>query len=454
MPSNAEFKFPTMIFSHGLGGTRLTYSHLCGSLASYGMVVIAPEHRDGSAPVTFVKPGSQFSSETELTGTQPSTGEPGVSFASAAGAASPPRAQVDYVNYPHQISEETANGRNRQLEIRLWELSIVYAAIAQLDLGNIPSGTAMFDADHVTRDSILSVFKEKLDIRKASRLIWAGHSFGSSTMIQMMKSVHYSNKIDFDDKPLFIPNTSVPQNETGALPLSKQITGSSPLMLLDIWCLPLLSKRTGSLWKQPLPQIGSGNADKVLVVMSEEFFIWRENLRGVRRVLSLDPARRREGKGHEVFEQFSPRVAAENAKHGETGFHPNNDLPTPATEKPIIAPLNSSKKKSVRLFYVKESAHLSQSDFGILFPRAIKKAVEPADILDLNVRAACQWLRESGFAGQLAGYTASGENVDGAAEKLEEIQSDANNVGDKEMFCDDFGRWAAIPLEDVSVWDM
>jgi len=449
MPSKPQFKFPTMVFSHGLGGTRLAYSHLCGSLASYGMVVIAPEHRDGSAPVTFVKSGSHLSSETELTGTQPNTGEPGVSSASAAGAASPSRAQVDFVSYPHQISDETANGRNRQLEIRLWELSIIYAAIAQLDLGKIPSGTAMFDADGAMRNSILSAFEEKLDIREPGRLIWAGHSFGSATMIQMIKSVYYSDKIDLEDKPLFVPDASAPRNEPGALPLSAQITGSSPLLLLDIWCLPLLSKRTRSLWEQPLPQIAAGNADRVLAVMSAEFFVWRENLRGVRRVLSPDPGRRRGGKEHEVFEQFSSRAAAENAKHGETGFHPDNDLPTPTrNEKPVVAPLDSSKRTSVRLFYVKEAAHLSQSDFGILFPRAIKKAVDPAAILDLNVRAACQWLRESGFEGQLAGHTAGGD-VDAAAEKLEVVQSCANgHAGDEEMFGGDFGRWAAIPLED------
>lgn len=34
-------RWPTMIFSHGLGGTRNMYSHICGSLASHGVVVSA-----------------------------------------------------------------------------------------------------------------------------------------------------------------------------------------------------------------------------------------------------------------------------------------------------------------------------------------------------------------------------------------------------------------------------
>ncbi|KAF2273441.1 uncharacterized protein EI97DRAFT_404321 [Westerdykella ornata] len=49
-----EPQFPVMFFSHGLGGTRTAYSSMCGEFASYGFVVCAVEHRDGSGPRTFV----------------------------------------------------------------------------------------------------------------------------------------------------------------------------------------------------------------------------------------------------------------------------------------------------------------------------------------------------------------------------------------------------------------
>ncbi|KAF1974225.1 hypothetical protein BU23DRAFT_638439 [Bimuria novae-zelandiae CBS 107.79] len=49
-----EPKFPLLIFSHGLGGTRTCYSTMCTEFASYGFVVCAVEHRDGSGPRTFV----------------------------------------------------------------------------------------------------------------------------------------------------------------------------------------------------------------------------------------------------------------------------------------------------------------------------------------------------------------------------------------------------------------
>ena len=49
-----EPRFPLVLFSHGLGGTRTMYSSVCGEFASYGFVVCAVEHRDGSGPRTYV----------------------------------------------------------------------------------------------------------------------------------------------------------------------------------------------------------------------------------------------------------------------------------------------------------------------------------------------------------------------------------------------------------------
>lgn len=52
---------PCVIFTHGMAGMSQSYSHYLGSLASYGYVVAAIEHRDGSGPGTIV----HYPNETE-----------------------------------------------------------------------------------------------------------------------------------------------------------------------------------------------------------------------------------------------------------------------------------------------------------------------------------------------------------------------------------------------------
>ncbi|PFH51356.1 hypothetical protein AMATHDRAFT_175231 [Amanita thiersii Skay4041] len=41
-------RWPLVLFSHGLGGSRTAYSHFCSRLAASGKVVLAIEHRDGT----------------------------------------------------------------------------------------------------------------------------------------------------------------------------------------------------------------------------------------------------------------------------------------------------------------------------------------------------------------------------------------------------------------------
>lgn len=62
---NREPIFPLLMFSHGLGGSRTAYSSLCTEFASYGFVVCAVEHRDGSGPRTFINHPHFTSNEQE-----------------------------------------------------------------------------------------------------------------------------------------------------------------------------------------------------------------------------------------------------------------------------------------------------------------------------------------------------------------------------------------------------
>lgn len=58
-------KYPLIIFSHGLAGTRNTYSNYCAALAASGNVVLAIEHRDGSGPA-ILNPSSGNDGKGEL----------------------------------------------------------------------------------------------------------------------------------------------------------------------------------------------------------------------------------------------------------------------------------------------------------------------------------------------------------------------------------------------------
>ena len=301
-----------MVFSHGLGGTRNAYSHLTGSLASHGMVVIAPEHRDGSAPISYMH----------------------------ATGGSPPQA-VDYRALPHKPSPEVDENRNKQLEIRLWELGGIHEALLKLD--SSPQQLHNIGARTSQNAGLLAMFASTLDVHTPGKISWSGHSFGAATVVQFIKSVYYRTSSPLNGyTPLYRP--------TPDSLLVSQVTPSTPITLLDLWTIPLLSSPTSYLWSKPLPAYNSRSGSPPLAVLSQAFFKWTSNLWDTKRAIS-------------------PPV-------GEN---------SPLESKPYI-------------FYPVSSAHLSQSDFGPLFPwaaRKIFKAEDPERTLRLNVRAILESLRRS-----------------------------------------------------------
>lgn len=229
------------------------YSHICGSVASHGMVVIAMDHRDGSSPIQFIR-------ATKSTDAQ----------------------VVEPVHLSHTPSPEVWEGRDKQLRIRLWELAMAHTALLKIDRGqeleNLDDNTSH---DRKERVEVLDRFTNMLDIHEPGKINFAGHSFGACTTIQFLKSVFYRDQTLSDaSQALFNP---FPDAE-----ITKQITPQTPIALLDLWCLPLRSPDQSWLWERPLPAYAPGGpgGKAILSILSQGFFNWTGNCNDTKRAIS------------------------------------------------------------------------------------------------------------------------------------------------------------------------
>lgn len=302
------------------------------------MVVVAPEHRDGSVPISHVK----ATNHTEAT-------------------------SVDYRRISHKASPEVYEGRDEQLSIRIHELAQIHEALRKIDAGD--------DIDNLHERSTksskmpckvaLSSFKDRLSIHDPGSIAFAGHSFGSATTVQFVKSLfsHPSNPHLSSEIRSQLPST--PSNLFSFQPsasLLDQVSPATPTILLDLWTLPLNSPYQ-AINKLPMPFFSTASTTAppqnstiptstapILAILSSAFVNWTTNFNHVKRILSNPQSSR------------------------------NGTL-------------------SSLIFYPLNSAHLSQSDFGVLFPRVTKyfaKAEEPERTLHLNVRAILQMLKGRG----------------------------------------------------------
>jgi platelet-activating factor acetylhydrolase len=359
-PPTDSKRWPVTMFSHGLAGSRNTYSYICGDMASNGMVVIAMDHRDGSSPIQYVR-----------------------------ATADSPAATIPAVKIPHTASAETYEGRDKQLRIRLWETSMIYEALMKIDAGqsveNMDENTSWSRKE---RTEVLKQFEGALDIHRPGKVSWAGHSFGAATMVQLLKNIfYYQEKPESASKPLIVPNSDAA--------IIMQILPESPALLLDMWCLPFRSPDQRWLLERPMPSYNAGGpqGDNILSVLSEGFFKWSDNREVTKQIISppqqspktsttlkLPPSLAR-------VRDDSPASSMRDSGYASDGSSPQR--------KPATQP---TRTKGPHMFYPLHSQHFNQSDFGVLFPWITKrfaKAEEPEHIIDLNVRAMVQVMREA-----------------------------------------------------------
>lgn len=378
-------RWPTMIFSHGLGGGRNSYSYIAGSLASHGVVVLCPEHRDGSAVVSFIRLKDQvnrfFASHTHRL--------------------------VPYNRISHTVSPEVYEAREEQLRIRLWEMGLIHDALLAMDNGD------QFNNLNLSTPS-LDQFKGQLDVHRPGSIIFAGHSFGAATMHQLLKSTYYADEPEIAamEKPLFTPAKDSS--------IRKQITAKSVTMLLDMWCMPLLAPNSAPLFNLPLPAYAdtpsAPGGKALLAVESESFYKWTEQLHVKARILSPDP---------------SAKVVTPELYEKPSGI----------------------KLSEPNFFYVVNSAHLSQSDFGVLFPMLTKKifdAEQPERALRLNLRAQLQLLRTNGIP---IARTFNGDLIDGAHDdKLDKLVKVTSQQAPNDGIIDDKAIFDRSGNDSIDCW--
>lgn len=252
---------------------------------------------------------------------------------------------IAYRKIAHQASTEVYEARDEQLRVRLWELGLVHDALIKID-SRIPLKNVAKEHKKAGGKDMLTMFSQLLDVNEPGKISFAGHSFGGATTIQFVKSVYYHNDpIPSSYRPLFTPNANSS--------LVRQITPQTPVMLLDLWTLPIQSPSTIWLRNKPMPCYDSpAGGSNLLAILSEAFYKWSSNLNDTKRIVSK---------------------------------------PTDSTSKRPNQP-------GPHIFYPVSSAHLSQSDFGILFPWITTKvfgAKEPERVIRLNARAMLQVMRNA-----------------------------------------------------------
>jgi platelet-activating factor acetylhydrolase len=198
-------RFPVVIFSHGLGGSRTLYSSICGELASFGLVVVAVEHRDGSGARTFVnkagKKENLESQDVDKSAGLPENEKKSRRPRKKRDTEIRPYYKIDYL-VPKDNAQDTSphnpNGvdkelRGAQIEMRLAEIEEAFYVMGLVNGGS---------GDKVRRDNLRDVghigsssiglrgidwrdWEGRLDLESVTMM---GHSFGGATTVQALRS--------------------------------------------------------------------------------------------------------------------------------------------------------------------------------------------------------------------------------------------------------------------------
>ncbi|KAM7192269.1 platelet-activating factor acetylhydrolase [Rhypophila sp. PSN 637] len=332
-------KFPLIIFSHGLGGSRTMYSAICGELASFGFVVVAMEHRDGSGARTYVNKNNEspdldsqhldWGHEPPSPGNNPETPQDSTPRKEKGKQKAKPYFMVDYIfpkdnaidTSPHNERGVDTELRGAQIEMRLAEIEEAFFVMGMIQSGH---GSQVAEQNLRKKGNIGSSSRGLDGINWGewkgrlymSDVTLMGHSFGGATTVQ-------------------------------ALRLSEQrYSWISQGILLDPWGPAVPENKNNSAENNKITK-------PILSIGSEAFMHWAENFDRVRSICR--EARR-----------------ASSASSGGGSAH-------------------------VWMTTIRGSTHLSQTDFAVLYPNwmslLMKTIVNPQRAIYITVHSALEFLK-------------------------------------------------------------
>ncbi|EPX73435.1 PAF family phospholipase A2 [Schizosaccharomyces octosporus yFS286] len=213
---NQNTKLPVLLFSHGLLGSRNLYSSLCGNISSYGIVVLALEHRDQTAIISTVRDPSHPDDKGYL---------------------------VQYREIKDFYSKETIELQKDRLSFREREIQLAVKMIRTINEYGVPSLDTAYSCsgNPDTCRQLFESLKGRLNTSKGELLL-SGHSFGAATAAFIANSLARSldcNNLHHEEYKC--------------------------VLLYDIWMLPVLQMNIQKI-KYP-----------TMMIVSYEFRHWADN---------------------------------------------------------------------------------------------------------------------------------------------------------------------------------
>ncbi|KAK2048199.1 platelet-activating factor acetylhydrolase [Colletotrichum somersetense] len=203
--SKTKPTFPVIIFSHGLGGSRMSYSSICGELASYGFIVVAVEHRDGSGARTYVNlPESREVSDSDSSVAQAyikSVSAKRIKNKKNKAAQSDQHYCVDYL-FPKDNAQDTAPHnargvdmelRTAQIEMRMTEMEEAYRILGYINSGRGHEVEAMNlrrkgNVASSSKGLTGVMWEDWKDRMFLDNVTIMGHSFGGATTVEALRT--------------------------------------------------------------------------------------------------------------------------------------------------------------------------------------------------------------------------------------------------------------------------